>query len=123
MWGGSPNRNQFNPSTGISLDFQLPTKTEPGKKILWTAKLGSQTYGSLVVSGRKVFVGTNNGGEYRPDLRGDRGVLLCFDEETGKFLWQLTRDKLPAGRVNDWPEQGIVSTGIANRRGKLISRR
>ena len=27
-----------------------------------------------------------------------------------EFKWQLTREKLPAGRVNDWPEQGICST-------------
>ena len=36
-------------------------------------------------------------------------MLLCFEEETGKFLWQLTRDKLASGRVNDWLLQGIVS--------------
>jgi len=62
-----------------------------------------------VVSNGKVYVGTNNGGEYRPKHKGDRGVVLCFEEKTGKFLWQLTREKLPQGRVNDWPEQGICS--------------
>ena len=28
---------------------------------------------------------------------------------SGDFLWQLTCDKLPSGRVNDWPLQGICS--------------
>src|SRR5262249_11865023 len=40
----------------------------------------------------------------------DLGVLLCFDEATGKLLWQHSCEKLPAGKVNDWPMQGICST-------------
>lgn len=35
---------------------------------------------------------------------------MCFSEKDGKFLWQLTHDKLAAGRVNDWPRQGICSS-------------
>ncbi|MEM1062960.1 MAG: PQQ-binding-like beta-propeller repeat protein, partial [Planctomycetota bacterium] len=78
--------------------------------LMWKVPLGSQTYGNPVVAGGKVFVGTNNGGEYRDHLTGDAGIVLCFDELTGEFLWQLGREKLPQGRVNDWPEQGICST-------------
>ncbi len=110
MWGGSIDRNMVNGTTGVSLDFEPAEDAAEGKKVLWTAKLGSQTYGNPVVAEGKVFVGTNNGGEYRPQHTGDKGCVLCFDEKTGDFLWQLTRDKLPQGRVNDWPEQGICST-------------
>ncbi|MEZ6045160.1 MAG: PQQ-binding-like beta-propeller repeat protein [Planctomycetaceae bacterium] len=78
--------------------------------VAWVSELGSQTYGNPVVAGGKVLVGTNNGAEYRPNHVGDRGVVLCFDEKSGELLWQLTREKLPQGRVNDWPEQGICST-------------
>ena len=106
MWGGTPSRNMVNPSTGINLDFDV----DAGTKVKWTAPLGSQTYGNPVVAGGKVFVGTNNGKEYRPQHKGDRGCLIAFNEEDGKYLWQLTREKLPQGRVNDWPEQGICST-------------
>ncbi len=35
--------------------------------------------------------------------------LLCFDEKTGKFLWQDSNEKLPTGRVNDWPDEGLCS--------------
>ncbi len=35
---------------------------------------------------------------------------MAFDAKTGEFKWQLTREKLPDGRVKDWPEQGICST-------------
>ena len=58
----------------------------------------------------RVFVGTNNGAEYRPRHSGDRGCVLAFDEMTGQFMWQLTREKLEEAKVNDWPEQGICST-------------
>lgn len=110
MWGGTMSRNMFNATTGISLDFEPATDPKDGKKLLWVATLGSQTYGNPVVAGGRVFVGTNNGGNYRPKHKGDRGCLLAFDEKTGDFLWQLTREKLAQGRVNDWPEQGICST-------------
>ncbi len=110
MWGGSIDRNMVNSTTGVSLDFEPAEDAAEGKRVLWTAELGSQTYGNPVVAGGKVFVGTNNGGEYRPKHTGDRGCVLCFEEKTGEFLWQLTREKLPQGRVNDWPEQGICST-------------
>lgn len=110
MWGGTLDRNMVNTTANVDSGFQPPFGSEEGKNVVWTSELGSQTYGNPVVAEGKVYVGTNNGGEYRPQHKGDRGVLLCFDEKDGKFLWQLTREKLPQGRVNDWPEQGICST-------------
>ena len=114
-FGSGIGRNQVNDSKGVSFDFRLqkPRDAEkgslPDEKILWKAKLGSQTYGSAVVSQGRVFIGTNNDALYRPEIKGDRGVLLCFEEETGEFLWQLSRDKLAEGRSVDWPLQGIAS--------------
>ena len=35
---------------------------------------------------------------------------MAFRETDGKFLWQMTHKKLPSGRVNDWPEQGVCSS-------------
>ena len=54
-------------------------------------------------SGGKVFVGTNNEqprNKRDMDKNGDpidKGILMCFDEKTGKFLWQAVHDKLPSG--------------------------
>lgn len=105
LWGGTPSRNMVCEATGLNLDFDL----QEGKNVAWFAKLGSQTYGNPIVADGQVYVGTNNGAEYRPNHKGDRGILLCFDENSGEFLWQLTREKLPIGRVSDWPLQGICS--------------
>lgn len=108
MWGGTPSRNMFSPATGVSLDFDL----RENKNVVWSAQLGSQSYGNPVVADGRVYVGTNNGAEWRPKHKGDRGVVLCFDEKSGELQWQLTREKLPIGQVQDWPEQGICSSGI-----------
>ena len=106
MWGFTPSRNL------VSDEKNLPEKwdTETGLNIKWTATLGSQTYAGPVLIGGKVFVGTNNQGRRNPKLTGDRGVIMAFRESDGEFLWQSTHTKLPAGRVNDWPQQGICST-------------
>lgn len=105
-WGGAPDRNMISNARNIPHEWDIRS----GKNIKWRAPLGSQTYGNPTIVNGKVFVGTNNGGVYRPEIKGDKGVILCFDEQTGKLLWQMTHDKLPTGRVNDWPEQGICSS-------------
>lgn len=105
MWGGSPDRNMVSGETGIPSKWDV----DNGLNIKWSAPLGSQTYGNPAIYKGKIFVGTNNGGEFRPEIKGDKGIMLAFDEQTGKLLWQATHDKLPTGRVNDWPEQGICS--------------
>jgi outer membrane protein assembly factor BamB len=109
MMGQRPSRQaQIELPTAAAFDFEL----RGGKGVAWSAKLGSQTYGSPIVSQGKVLIGTNNGGNYRSQHQGDRGVLLCFDEQTGEFLWQLTRQKLEDGNPVDWAEQGIASNPV-----------
>jgi outer membrane protein assembly factor BamB len=92
----------------------LPTSWDVGtkKNVKWIASLGSQTYGNPVVAGGMVFAGTNNEGLRNPKEPGDRGVLMAFRESDGEFLWQSTSEKLPAGRVNDWPYQGVCSSPL-----------
>jgi len=106
MWGGSFGRNMVSDETGLPSDWDIET----GKNIKWSAQLGSQTYGNPVVVDGRVFVGTNNQGLRNPKLGGDRGNIMAFDVTDGKFLWQAAHAKLAAGRVNDWPQQGICSS-------------
>ena len=117
QWGGGPARNN------TPIGFNIPTDWDVGsfdyktgewdpteaKNIKWVAKLGSQSYGNAVVADGKIYVGTNNSGGWleRYPAKVDLGCLLCFDLETGKFLWQHSSKKLKTGRVHDWPLQGI----------------
>jgi len=108
MWGGMPSRNMVSAATGLPSSWDVKTKAN----VKWMAELGSQTYGNPVVAGGKVFVGTNNELVRDPKQGGDRGVVMAFREDNGEFLWQITHEKLSAGRVNDWPFQGVASSGL-----------
>lgn len=106
MWGGDASRNMVSREEGIPRSWDIRSKAG----IKWVAEIGSQSYGNPVVAGGKVFLGTNNELLRDPDQGGDRGVLMAFNEADGEFLWQMTHAKLAAGRVNDWPEQGVCSS-------------
>ncbi len=117
-WGRDYTRNMASSETGLAATFdpgRFQGNTEEidpatTKNVKWVAKLGSQTYGNPTIAGGKVFVGTNNETPRIPAVKGDRGVLLCFDEQTGKFLWQLAVPKLGTGKVSDWEYLGICSS-------------
>jgi outer membrane protein assembly factor BamB len=108
MWGGTPDRNMVSNARGLPTSWDIQT----GRNVKWVAALGSQTYGNPVVAEGMVFVGTNNEGLRDPNVKGDKGVLMAFRESDGAFLWQIASDKLQAGRVNDWPFQGVCSSPL-----------
>jgi outer membrane protein assembly factor BamB len=124
QWGGSPLRN----AVAVVKPGAIPFEWEPGefdvktgdwdkasaKNVKWVAKLGSQTYGNTVVSGGRVYVGTNNYSAYlkRYSTDIDLGCLIAFEEKTGAFLWQDSSEKLPTGRVHDWPLMGICCSPL-----------
>lgn len=112
--GDSPQMGLSHLRNNVTAAKNIPTEWDPasGKNIKWTAKLGSQTYASPVIANGKILVGTNNANGYvkRYPSKVDLGCLLCFDEATGKFLWQHSNEKLPQGRVVDWEQLGICSS-------------
>ncbi len=105
MFANSPSRNMVSDATG------LPSSWNPdsGENIKWKQPLGSQSYGGPVLAGGVIYVGTNNEGERDPSITGDKGNMMAFRASDGEFLWQIVHDKLPAGRVHDWPLQGVCS--------------
>ncbi len=110
MWGGTPQRNMVSPQTGLPVSWDIKS----GKNIKWKAALGSTSYGNPVVSGGRVFAGTNNDNPRNPAIQGDKGILMCFRETDGKFLWQAVSDKLETGAANDWPSQGVCSSPLVD---------
>lgn len=117
QWGGDAAHNNTPVGQNIPVewevgDFDYKTgewDSTDAKNIKWVSRLGSQTYGNAVVADGKIYVGTNNSGGWleRYPSKVDLGCLICFDLETGEFLWQHSSEKLPSGRVHDWPLQGI----------------
>lgn len=125
MWGRTPHRNMTAPA-----EKNLPAKWNPGQinydteqvdltdatHVKWVTKLGSQSYGNPTVADGRIFLGTNNA--FPRDAKytnaagnpEDRSVVMCLDEKTGKFIWQLAVPKLGAGKVSDWEYLGICSS-------------
>jgi outer membrane protein assembly factor BamB len=103
QWGGSLSKNM------VAAGRRLPDVINPGsysegssvidptttKNLKWVATLGSETCGTPVIAGGRIYIGTNNAMPYDQKYQGDRGVLLCLDEKTGKLLWQLNLSRHP----------------------------
>lgn len=96
QWGGRNSRTMaadeknipewFDP--GVTNKGEVNMKTT--RNVKWVARLGSRTYGSPVVAGGKVFIGTNDGTLKDPRVKSTKGgMVMCFDEATGKLIWQL----------------------------------
>ena len=138
QWGGSPARNNTSEAKNIPAqwnagEFDHRTgrwKSDSARNIKWVARLGTQSYGTPIVAGGRVFCATNNGAGYlaRYPADVDLGCLLAFERSDGRFLWQLSREKLKAGRSLDWPLQGICCSPmvegdrlwVATNRGEVV---
>jgi outer membrane protein assembly factor BamB len=130
QWGGSPARNNVSDATNLPAEWNVgrfDPKTgawlpEGAKAVRWVARLGSQTYGTPVVAGGKVFAATNNGAGWLEQYPAsvDLGCLLCFEESGGRFLWQLSRKKLAGGDAVDYPQVGICCAPLVEPASKRL---
>jgi outer membrane protein assembly factor BamB len=105
QWGQPLSRNM------VSDETELPDFFDPatGKNIKWVVPIGTKNYGMPIIANGKVFIGTNNEIPRDPKHTGDRGILLCLNENDGTLCWQLVVPKLGPDKFLDWPEIGIVS--------------
>src|SRR2546423_15489355 len=68
QWGRQPMRNMYCPAKGLpdafgKIEFKPGTEeinTRAVKNLKWAAKIGSQSYGNVIVAGGKEFIVTNN---------------------------------------------------------------
>ena len=123
QWGGHDDRNLVSQEKGLPESF-VPGKSLPSgegidpattENVKWVARLGSAAYGNPTVAGSRVFVGTDDLTVIDdPRFKRCRGGLVkCFDEATGKLLWQLVvpeRTHLPPGSHFSHQHLGICSS-------------
>jgi hypothetical protein len=62
QWGGWSGKNNTPEGKNIPTEWDI----DAGENVLWSAPLGSQTYGNAVIANGKVYVGTNNYNAYVP---------------------------------------------------------
>lgn len=128
-WGRDSTNNMYSPATGIPSDFTAGEMDRDGNvtgatHAKWVVEMGSQAYGTATIQGGRVLIGTNNEKPRIDSTIGDRGIVMCFDEQTGEFLWQLAVPKLGAGKVSDWEFLGICSSVILDGKyGYVVSNR
>lgn len=115
MGGRDHTRNPVSPETGAPTDWQVKTADLPARNIKWSAKVGSRAIGGPVVANGLVWVGTNNDDELDPAVKGDRGVLACFRESDGKFLYQYASKRLEIAHIADWGSSGLGCAPVAEK--------
>src|SRR3954471_22639339 len=68
--------------TGVSSEKGLPTSWAGNTNIAWKQKLPGRGLSNPVIAGGRVFVTAASGWEQK------RLHVLCFDEKSGKQLWE-----------------------------------
>lgn len=120
QWGIAWTRNQVSSERHLPETFDPKTK----KNIRWIAPLGGETHSTPIIAGGRVYIGTNNGQPRDAKHEGDRGVMMCLDENTGNLIWQLVVPKLEQDPYMDWPKTGIASCAtVEGDRVYLVSNR
>jgi outer membrane protein assembly factor BamB len=75
------------------VDWDIST----GRNIVWNVELGNEVYGSPVIAGDVVYVGSDNTRQMNPALKEDAGVLMAFRVTDGAFLWQDVAPRVERG--------------------------
>jgi outer membrane protein assembly factor BamB len=125
----TPLPETFDP--GLCGDGVREPNLPASANVKWTAKLGPRTYGSPVVAGGRVLIGSTTAGLAHvvgPAPKGvgkSGGLILCLDEATGKLLWELPLAKL-SSRKSPHGDTGYgvcSTTTIENGRAYIVSNR
>src|SRR5262245_50731951 len=84
MFGRDKTRNSVSPENNPPVSWD----TKTGQNIKWKAATGGYTFGTPAVANGLVWIGTNNENPQDPASKGTAGVLMCFRETDGQFLYQ-----------------------------------
>ena len=87
QWCGTDGKNMVSPEKGLPETFS-PGRKQSGEgtvdlasatNVKWGVKVGTGFYSTPTIVGGKIYLG---------GLDGEDGIFVCFDEATGKRLWQ-----------------------------------
>lgn len=110
MLGRDKTRNPVSPEKGAPVEWDVKT----GRNIKWTARLGSITVSQPIAAGGLIWIGTNNDPPRDPSQKEPGGVLACFRERDGKFLYQcVSKVTNEVGTLNRRPWSGMTGSPLA----------
>lgn len=115
MGGRDNTRNPVSLERGAPSDWQVKTDEHEARNIRWIATFGGRAYGGPIVADGLVWIGTSNDAPLDPAVKGDRGVLACFRESDGKFLYQHASPRLDLGMIADWPGSGLSGSPVTEK--------
>jgi len=84
MLGRDKTRNPVSPEKNAPVEWDVKT----GRNIKWRAALGSVAQSEPIVAGGLIWIGTNNEPPRDASVKDAGGVLACFRERDGEFLYQ-----------------------------------
>jgi outer membrane protein assembly factor BamB len=114
MGGREASRNPISFEKNPPTDWDVGGVDKKPRNIKWSKQVGSRAIGGPVVAHGLVWIGTNNEEPLEPAIQGDRGVLACFRESDGKFLYQYTSPRLALNEmIADWPGSGSSGSPVA----------
>ena len=92
------------PQTTVVQAGKPPIDWDPttGRNIVWSVELGNEVYGSPVVAGDVVYVGTDNTRQMNPAFKQDAGVLMAFRVTDGAFLRQDVAPRVERRGLRDF---------------------
>ena len=126
QWGRTSHRNNVYDGD-LPLTWEATDKhgIRPGRGVRWRVEVRTRTYpygfrGDPAVAGGRVYVGSK--GIHVDYLERDYegappGLMLCFRESNGEFLWQFTSPRLasrPSHDVEDSSSTPIASTPLVD---------
>ncbi|MGL6226594.1 MAG: PQQ-binding-like beta-propeller repeat protein [Thermoguttaceae bacterium] len=116
QWGSGYTHNNASSEKNMPESFSIGRRdpntnriVDSSPEIRWAVPLGRNNYAPPTVASGKVLIGTDDCAAYDSVLEGDRGVLLCFDEKTGEFLWKLALPKYTKKACYDYAATGMTS--------------
>ncbi len=112
--GRDATRNPVSAEHGAPTDWQVKTNEQPTRNIRWSTPAIAGAIGGPVVANGLIWIGANNDQPLDRTVRGDRGVLACFRESDGKFLYQYSSPRMDE-RTADWPHQGLSGSPVAGK--------
>ncbi len=95
-------RNMVSDDTGLPDSFEIGNGDMPSKNVKWKVSFDDAIRGLPIVANGKVYLAAAASADNpkyplptRPDWK--KGTLYCFDEQTGKVLWQFTSNEEQRG--------------------------